>query len=125
LKGGPKDGPKPRANAPSSMPLKPPRDHRDHATINVAKLNRLRAEMQAAPAPEPKQSPEGAPAPLMISFDDLTESHCRWPCGDPRDPAFGFCGHEKERGSYCSFHAALAFAGRPVSRATRPLRRAA
>jgi GcrA cell cycle regulator len=126
LKGGPKGGPKPRANTPSAMPLKPPRDHRDYATINVSELRRLRAEMEAAPKQEPKQSPEGAPVPLMIPLLDLTDHMCRWPVNSPeRGGDFLFCAHEKERGSYCSFHAALAFAGRPVSRATRPLRRAA
>lgn len=126
LKGGPKSGPKPRANAPSSMPLKPPRDHRDHATINVARLNRLRAEMEA-PAPEPKQTPDGAPVPLMITLLDLTDQMCRWPVNSPeRGGEFLFCAHEKGRGSpYCSFHERIAWTGRPVSRATRPTRRAA
>jgi hypothetical protein len=97
------------------------------APTEWSRLRQFEAMMKAdAPKPQPmKQAHDGAPAPLMISFDDLADNHCRWPCGDPRDPAFGFCGHEKERGSYCSFHAALAYAGRPMSLATRPMRRAA
>lgn len=122
VKGGRK-----RANTPSSLPLKPPRDHRDHTTINVAELRRLRAEMEAAPKQEPKQTPEGAPVPLMIPLLDLTDQMCRWPCNSPeRGGDFLFCAHEKDRGSpYCRFHERIAFAGRPVSRATRPMRRAA
>jgi|SRR5690606_15711610 len=69
---------------------------------------------------------DDAPAPLMIPLLDLTDQMCRWPCGDPRDPAFGFCGHEKVRGSaWCEYHKSIAWVGRPQSRATRPMRRAA
>jgi GcrA cell cycle regulator len=119
VKGGRK-----RASAPSSMPLKPPRDHRDHATINVAELRRLRAEMETAPKQEPKQTPDGAPVPLMITLLDLTDQMCRWIVTDDRP--FLYCGHESEPGTaYCEHHYSRMFVGRPVSRATRPMRRAA
>lgn len=121
---------KPRAAAPSGMPLKPPRDYRDHATVNVSRLNRLRAEMEAAakaqPAPK-KPVDDAAPAPLMIPLIGLEPNMCRWPANSPeRGGEFLFCAHEKERGSpYCSFHERIAWVGRPQARATRPMRRAA
>lgn len=102
---------------PSSMPLKPPRDHR--TCINVAKLNKLRAEMQEAvkAQPEPKKAKQmqddtGAPVPLMIPLLDLTDKMCRWVVTD--DSPFLFCAHEKERGSpYCRFHQHVSTHGMP------------
>ena len=32
--------------------------------------------------------------------------------GDPRDPAFGFCGRPVAGGQYCAAHAAVAYRGR-------------
>lgn len=47
--------------------------------------------------------------PLMVAMVDLTERHCRFPVGDPRESGFGFCGHPKEDGAYCRPHAALCY----------------
>ena len=34
----------------------------------------------------------------------------RWPMGDPGTDDFFFCGHEpKENGSYCEYHASIAY----------------
>lgn len=42
--------------------------------------------------------------------DALTEQSCRWPCGDPGTPEFGFCGREKITGiPYCETHARIAY----------------
>jgi hypothetical protein len=79
--------------------------------------------MEAAPKQEPKQT-DGAPVPLMISLLDLTDQMCRWVVTDDRP--FLYCAHETEPGTaYCSHHYNRIFAGRPPSRATRPMRRAA
>ena len=49
-----------------------------------------------------------APAALMLSVADLTETTCHWPVGDPRLPDFGFCGAQRTgRQPYCEFHQAL------------------
>jgi len=51
-----------------------------------------------------------APAPLLIGVLALRDGMCRWPVGDPKQPDFGFCGHEQEPGvSYCRLHARVAF----------------
>lgn len=41
---------------------------------------------------------------------DLEHNDCRWPSGDPKDPAFHFCGAEKLAGRpYCQAHWEMAF----------------
>ena len=37
-------------------------------------------------------------------LDELTAKQCKFPHGDTRDPDFGFCGADIERGSYCKEH---------------------
>ncbi len=45
-----------------------------------------------------------------IPLADLGAGQCRWPLGDPRDKAFGFCGCKAQAGSvYCAEHAAIAY----------------
>jgi GcrA cell cycle regulator len=40
----------------------------------------------------------------------LEQNDCRWPIGDPRDPAFHFCGAHKLAGRpYCQAHWKMAF----------------
>ncbi len=44
------------------------------------------------------------------SLQDLTESSCRWPIGDPQHDDFHFCNGSKVPGlPYCEFHAKRAF----------------
>jgi GcrA cell cycle regulator len=46
--------------------------------------------------------------PLMVKLLELEAHNCRWPCGDPHDDGFGFCGHDRQPGSsYCPHHEAL------------------
>jgi len=121
-----------RLRIPKS-PAKPTGRKRNPVTaegkrILTPRLHRLNFEtqMKAAPIPQPVKQADDAPAPLMIPLLDLEPHMCRWPCGDPRDPGFGFCGHNKKRGSaWCEYHESIAWAGRPQMRATRPMRRAA
>ena len=40
----------------------------------------------------------------------LEQNDCRWPIGDPKDPAFHFCGAHKLAGRpYCQEHWQMAF----------------
>ena len=44
------------------------------------------------------------------TLQDLTESNCRWPIGDPQQADFHFCNRHKVPGlPYCEFHAKRAF----------------
>lgn len=44
------------------------------------------------------------------TLQDLTESNCRWPIGDPQHADFHFCNRSKVPGlSYCEHHARRAF----------------
>ena len=45
-----------------------------------------------------------------VTLMDLTERVCKWPIGDPTDPAFRFCGLPSQPGKpYCAAHVAVAF----------------
>lgn len=55
------------------------------------------------------------------TIQTLTESHCRWPIGDPQHADFHFCGKGKVPGlPYCEFHARRAFQP-PQPRRTRDI----
>lgn len=43
-------------------------------------------------------------------IEQLAAGDCRWPCGDPKDPAFRFCGATAKEGKpYCAHHAKIAY----------------
>lgn len=54
------------------------------------------------------------------SVSTLTSDCCQWPVGDPRDPAFFFCGgrQSSDGGPYCQAHTQRAF--QAASRPARP-----
>lgn len=57
-------------------------------------------------------APEEIDIPLAErkNLQDLTESDCRWPIGDPQHDDFHFCNRSKVPGlPYCEFHAKRAF----------------
>lgn len=66
----------------------------------------------------PNPSPPPAPKPLqdelwpLARLEDLTNTTCRWPVGDPRNEhSFGYCGRATEvEHSYCAHHRCVAFA---------------
>jgi GcrA cell cycle regulator len=102
------------------------RRSREDLAAHIQELRTFETKMKAAlPKYQPKTQADGdAPVPLMISLLDLTDQMCRWIVTDDRP--FLYCAHETEPGTaYCEHHYRRMFAGRPVSRATRPLRRAA
>jgi GcrA cell cycle regulator len=79
---------------------------------------------KAAPRPVPivNQSapnvplPPSPPAPLHCEpapLEALKGHQCRWPMGERMAVAELFCGAMKERGSYCGFHAGLAYSRLP------------
>jgi len=44
-----------------------------------------------------------------VTLMELRENHCRWPIGEPSHESFRFCGAHKSSGSYCRYHAQLAY----------------
>lgn len=66
--------------------------------------------------PEPKH--DGS----LVALVDLGDRYCRWPVGDPRSPAFGFCGEPIRDGksflvdheSYCARHKAKSVVRMPA-----------
>lgn len=61
-----------------------------------------KAAMQALP---PLPLNDGEAATILT----IRDSMCKWPIGDPADPAFAFCGRKAECGPYCKEHAKIAF----------------
>jgi len=69
--------------------------------VNPPKLNKPKP-MPKFYSVEPLPETEIGPA-MMIPFDDLNRSHCRYPCTD--DHPFLFCGQPRHgESSYCGFH---------------------
>jgi GcrA cell cycle regulator len=45
-----------------------------------------------------------------LRFEDIRESACRWPLGDPRSGEFAYCGLTPAKGqSYCAGHCRMAY----------------
>ena len=45
-----------------------------------------------------------------VKFEEIRESACRWPLGDPRSGEFAYCGLAPAKGqSYCAGHCRLAY----------------
>ena len=98
--------------------MKPPRTRRPSGTV---KRQKPQFKQQGNPAlrslyqtdAEPYTPPEETieiPLAERKSLQDLTESCCRWPIGDPQMPDFHFCNRKKVPGlPYCEHHARRAF----------------
>ena len=47
---------------------------------------------------------------LRVGFEDVAETNCRWPVGDPLSEDFVYCGLPPARGrSYCAGHCRMAY----------------
>jgi len=47
---------------------------------------------------------------LGVGFEDIAETNCRWPVGDPLNEDFVYCGLPPARGrSYCAGHCRMAY----------------
>lgn len=45
-----------------------------------------------------------------VTFEDIRQSECRWPLGDPRSGDFAYCGLTPAEGrSYCAGHCRMAY----------------
>lgn len=62
-----------------------------------------RAAMLATLSPQPLADGEAA------TILTIRDSMCKWPIGDPADPAFALCGRKASCGPYCAEHAKIAF----------------
>lgn len=61
--------------------------------------------MVVIPELEPLKFADGKTASVLT----LNENMCKYPIGDPTDPAFAFCGRASASGPYCSDHARLSY----------------
>ena len=77
------------------------------------------------PAPAPRSSVEPEPSEEIgiATLLSVRRLECRWPLGDPREPAFALCGRGVARGAYCAWHAEIAY--RPVRETPQALARLA
>ena len=109
---------------PAMASLRAPR----RAASGAAKPRRSPQRLLPGPSPTAglrPSSPDAVPeAPLptaddvaqVAHWEDLGPGRCCWPCGDPKDRDFGFCGAAAPDGPYCESHAQRAF--RPGGRAS-------
>jgi GcrA cell cycle regulator len=84
------------ASAPSRAPrTAAPRPRRPRRIAVAAPALRRPPVQTCAPAPE---------GPGLISDMAQLGAHlCKWPIGDPKSPAFSFCGRQAD-GRYCAAH---------------------
>lgn len=53
---------------------------------------------------------ENIPIEQRCTLMELTDVRCRWPCGDPKSPAFFYCGASSpEDKPYCVYHTRVAY----------------
>ncbi len=82
-----------------------PRTPRTRARKGVPPPKRPRIEFEAGPLPAPAADDIARKGLL-----ELENGECRWPCGDPQEPSFGFCAAPVVIGlSYCMAHARRAY----------------
>lgn len=79
---------------------------------NNTKKSVVEARVSEAPKAAVAQTQPKATKNSGELFDlmDLKPRQCRWPCGDPREDDFGFCGDHAMPGlPYCEEHAKIAY----------------
>lgn len=77
--------------------------------VEKAKVTRVKKAAPVAPSPVFQEDPIEDRDDLY-SLMDLKPRMCRWPCGDPKEEGFGFCGHNSMPGlPYCPEHAKMAY----------------
>ena len=101
--------------------------HRLKVMVRRVDRARARAKLAAAKAATAIAKPrfESLPLPPPRADDiarkrnvlELTDSDCRYPIGDPKEPGFGFCADKKLPGlPYCEAHARVCFEPRQPRR---------
>lgn len=103
-----------RAKSPSSAAPRPRKARTTTHMMRVPQRPAIRGNTALAydynSEPEPELVDAVIPITQRRTLVQLTESTCRWPCGDPGSQDFFFCGGEaKEDGPYCSHHARVAY----------------
>ena len=86
----------------------------------------IKAAPPTAPEPMSDTSDDAIPIGQRRTLDQLTNSTCRWPCGDPAMPDFFFCGHESADliagRPYCARHMRVAYQPSAPRRPYIPMR---
>ncbi len=99
-------------------PLRPFSRSVNPKNANPSGYRGIKPRMATPPRPRPAPVPIEnlvVPVSLKVSLMQLTDQMCKWPIGDPTDPAFSFCGHRNFNSlPYCEYHSRIAF--QPVHR---------
>jgi len=92
---------------PSRPAKRPVRQARPRIVGPTAPRLRMPSSLPSVVIPElePVRFEDGKTASVLT----LNESMCKYPIGDPTDPAFAFCGRGSSGGPYCADHARLAY----------------
>ena len=100
------DAPQPAVATPQPEPVSEPAA--DPIACPIAEqppVEALAAERGTARSRAEARAPGERPRTLL----ELHHDDCRWPIGDPLAESFRYCGGARSRGSYCAWHAALAY----------------
>jgi len=81
--------------------------------VTIEEIERAVARIDSNGNPGPLAAPEQsvparAPA-AALAILALGPASCRWPCGDPEDQGFRFCGGPVVAPPYCEFHRRAAY----------------
>ena len=82
----------------------------------IARVNAPSWKRAAVPAVQRERKPAWAFAQaqvgemLKLGLEEINESACRWPIGDPTSEEFAYCGIQSAKGrSYCPGHCRMAY----------------
>lgn len=76
------------------------------ATVYARPIGPYKPAQILIPVLEP--APEGAIT--LANINELTDTMCHWPIGDPQDQRFHYCARRKSRdASFCEHHMAIAY----------------
>jgi len=112
---------KPRAERRTPFKPKPSSDRTARDAARTARQLQLDAE--EAGALTDLSAENNIPLGQRCSLFELTDENCHWPCGEPGDPDFFFCGGKARDGlPYCGYHYCVAYQPPAARRDRRPAR---
>ena len=103
-------------NVHSSAPRAPRASSGRPRRPAIARVNAPSWKRAAVPAVQRERKPAWAFAQaqvgemLKVGLEEINESACRWPIGDPTSEEFAYCGIQSAKGrSYCAGHCRMAY----------------
>lgn len=98
-------------------PRNKPSQSSNRTALSRSERAKVHGNTALAYVPHPCQAPQPHPVEEVVvpicesvTITELREAMCRWPLGDPASAEFRYCGaRARPGGSYCPYHARLAY----------------